>query len=41
MLSDPIYLQQIRTELIGVRARLGDSGASARGASVIREFLAG
>jgi lipid-A-disaccharide synthase len=41
MLSDPIYLQQIRTELTGVRARLGDSGASARAASVVREFLAG
>jgi lipid-A-disaccharide synthase len=41
LLSDPIHLQQIRTELIGMRARLGDSGASARAASVVREFLAG
>jgi lipid-A-disaccharide synthase len=41
MLSDPIHLQQIRTELTGVRARLGDSGASARAASVVLEFLAG
>ena len=41
MLSDPVHLQQVRTDLIGVRARLGDSGASARAASVVREFLAG
>jgi lipid-A-disaccharide synthase len=40
-LSDPLHLQQIRTELIGVRERLGDVGASARAASVVREFLAG
>jgi lipid-A-disaccharide synthase len=41
LLSDPLHLQQIRTDLIGVRARLGDVGASARAASVVREFLAG
>jgi lipid-A-disaccharide synthase len=41
MLSDPAQLQRVRTDLTGVRARLGDSGASARAASVVREFLAG
>jgi lipid-A-disaccharide synthase len=41
LLSDPLQLQQIRTELIEVRARLGDVGASARAASVVREFLTG
>jgi len=39
LLSDPIPAQQMRTDLIGVRARLGDGGASARAASVVREFL--
>jgi lipid-A-disaccharide synthase len=41
LLSDPLRLQQIRTELIGVRMRLGEVGASARAASVVTEFLAG
>jgi lipid-A-disaccharide synthase len=41
MLTDPVYYDQIRTGLDRVRKRLGDAGASARAASVVREFLAG
>jgi lipid-A-disaccharide synthase len=41
MLNDPAYYDRIRAGLDNVRKRLGDSGASARAASVVREFLAG
>jgi lipid-A-disaccharide synthase len=41
MLTDPVYYDQIRAGLDRVRKRLGDGGASARAASVVREFLAG
>jgi lipid-A-disaccharide synthase len=41
MLTDPVYYDQIRVGLDRVRKRLGDGGASARAASVVREFLAG
>jgi lipid-A-disaccharide synthase len=41
MLTDPAYHDRMRTGLDNVRKRLGDSGASARAASVVREFLAG
>jgi lipid-A-disaccharide synthase len=41
MLTDPVYYDQIRVGLERVRKRLGDAGASARAASVVREFLAG
>ena len=41
MLIDPVYYERIRAGLDTVRKRLGDSGASARAASVVREFLAG
>ncbi|MCK9419459.1 MAG: lipid-A-disaccharide synthase [Nitrospirae bacterium] len=40
MLTDPIYYDQIRAGLEGVRMRLGDAGASARAAAVVRELLA-
>jgi lipid-A-disaccharide synthase len=40
LLSDPRHAEQTRNELIGMRARLGDGGASARAASVVRELLA-
>ena len=40
LLSDPLRAQGIRTELIEVRKRLGDAGASARAAAVVREVLA-
>ncbi len=41
MLTDPVYYDRILAGLDNVRKRLGDSGASARAASVVREFLAG
>jgi lipid-A-disaccharide synthase len=41
MLTDPVYYDRILAGLETVRKRLGDSGASARAASVVREFLAG
>ncbi|MGC1455257.1 MAG: lipid-A-disaccharide synthase [Nitrospirota bacterium] len=40
MLSDPAYYDRIRSGLNGVRKRLGDAGASARAAAVVRELLA-
>lgn len=40
MLTDPVYYDQIRMGLDGVRKRLGDAGASARAAAVVRELLA-
>jgi lipid-A-disaccharide synthase len=40
MLTDPAYYQRIREGLLGVKARLGDSGASVRTAEVVRELLA-
>ena len=40
MLTDPGYYDQIRVGLEGVRKRLGDAGASARVAAVVRELLA-
>jgi len=40
LLSDPAHAQQTRDELIGMRARLGDGGASTRAASVVLEMLA-
>jgi lipid-A-disaccharide synthase len=41
MLIDPVYYDRIRAGLDGVRKRLGDAGASARAAAVVRELLAG
>lgn len=41
MLTDPVYYDRILAGLNSVRKRLGDSGASARAASVVREILAG
>ncbi len=41
ILTDPVYYDRILAGLNNVRKRLGDSGASARAASVVREFLAG
>jgi lipid-A-disaccharide synthase len=40
MLIDPAYYDRIRSGLEGVRKRLGDAGASARAAAVVRELLA-
>jgi len=40
MLIDPVYYDQIRDGLERVRKRLGDAGASARAAAVVRELLA-
>jgi lipid-A-disaccharide synthase len=40
MLIDPGYYEQIRVGLDRVRKRLGDAGASARAAAVVRELLA-
>ena len=40
MLIDPVYYDQIRDGLERVRKRLGDAGASARAAAVVREVLA-
>jgi len=39
MLNDPIQFKQIRNELIGMRTRLGDAGASTRAAAVVKELL--
>ncbi len=41
LLADPDYYQQMRNGLTGVRTRLGDAGASARAAAVVRELLKG
>ncbi len=41
LLGDPAYYQQVRTQLAGIRLRLGEKGASARVASVVLEFLQG
>jgi lipid-A-disaccharide synthase len=41
VLTDPVYYDQIRAGLDRMRKRLGDAGASARVAAVVREFLAG
>jgi lipid-A-disaccharide synthase len=40
LLRDPVYAQQNRDELISMRARLGDAGASTRAAAVVLEMLA-
>jgi lipid-A-disaccharide synthase len=39
LLDDPAYAQCVRSDLINIRARLGDAGASTRAASVVRELL--
>jgi lipid-A-disaccharide synthase len=41
LLGDPAFYQQVRTQLAGIRSRLGEKGASARVASVVLEFLQG
>lgn len=40
LLRDPVHAQQNRDELINMRARLGDAGASTRAAAVVLELLA-
>ena len=40
LLSDTVYYNRMQSDLAKVRTRLGDSGASARAASVVREVLA-
>jgi lipid-A-disaccharide synthase len=41
ILDDPARYQQIRGQLAGIRAQLGDAGASRRAASIVLEFLKG
>jgi lipid-A-disaccharide synthase len=41
ILEDPVYYQNMRTGLAGLRAQLGASGASAGVASIMLEFLKG
>jgi lipid-A-disaccharide synthase len=40
LLNDAVYYDRMQRDLVGVRRRLGDSGASSRAASVVREVLA-
>jgi lipid-A-disaccharide synthase len=40
-LDDPVHAQRVRNDLIDIRARLGDAGASLRAAQVVGELLAG
>jgi lipid-A-disaccharide synthase len=40
LLNDAVYYDRMQRDLVGVRRRLGDSGASSRTASVVREVLA-
>jgi lipid-A-disaccharide synthase len=40
MLSDPVYYARIRSDLFAIRAGLGEGGASARAAAVVKEVLA-
>lgn len=39
MLSDPAYFSRVRDDLGRIRTRLGESGASARAAAVVLEFV--
>ena len=41
VLDDPVHAQRVRNDLIDIRARLGDAGASTRAAQVVGELLAG
>jgi lipid-A-disaccharide synthase len=41
LLDDPVHAQRVRNDLIDIRARLGDAGASLRAAQVVGELLAG
>jgi lipid-A-disaccharide synthase len=41
ILDDPARYQQIRGQLAGIRAQLGEAGASRRAASIVLEFLKG
>jgi hypothetical protein len=40
-LDDPVHAQRVRNELIDIRKSLGEAGASARAAAVVRELLSG
>jgi lipid-A-disaccharide synthase len=40
MLNDPVYYKRVRSDLFAIRARLGEGGASARAAAVVKEVLA-
>ncbi len=40
-LDDPSYYEEVKTQLSGIRSRLGDEGASSRVASVVLEILRG
>jgi len=40
MLDDHDYYRRVQTELVGIRAKLGEQGASARVASIVLEFMA-
>lgn len=39
LLDDPVHAQRVRGDLIDIRKRLGEAGASARAATVVRELL--
>ena len=41
ILGDSAYYQQMREQLVGVRARLGETGTSSRVASIVLEFVKG
>ncbi len=41
LLTDRDHYQNVRTQLAGVRAQLGEKGASARVAAVVIEFIRG
>jgi lipid-A-disaccharide synthase len=40
MLNDTVYYERIRSDLFAIRAGLGEAGASARAAAVVKEVLA-
>jgi lipid-A-disaccharide synthase len=39
LLDDPAYARRMRDDLVEMRTRLGDAGASRRAAMVVRELL--
>ncbi|HWR71675.1 MAG TPA: lipid-A-disaccharide synthase, partial [Nitrospirota bacterium] len=39
MLGDPVKYQQVRDDLVRMKTRLGDGGASARAAAVVMEVM--
>jgi hypothetical protein len=39
MLGDPVKYRQVKDDLVRMKTRLGDGGASARAAAVVLELL--